>query len=639
MKFPIDLFSYKPLKLDLNDGRLDAGLFEHLKRNVNLIRDSIIFMTAFSGVKGLGGHTGGAYDIVPEILIIDGFINGDKTIYPVSFDAAGHRVAVHYIMAAVNGHIEIDSLLNYREYNCNLPGHPELDITPGINFSSGRLGHLWSFVNGVAVANPDKKVVVFSSDGSMQEGNDDEAAKFAVAKNLDIKIIADYNDVTIAGHPSDYMTGFNPEKTLQGHGIKTNTGDGENLSDLYERIRNAILSEGPFAVINERKMAPGVPVIEGTPKGHDTVSFDVAVEYLSGKKHNVAVEMLKSEKERVKADKTRNNTVYMGSTKETGKNRDDFGKVICGILEKKTVEDRMSSVRVIDNDLEGSCGIHHIRKNFPEIYISGGVMERNNFSVAGGFGFEKGKQAIFATFSAFLEMVISEITMARLNGANLLVHFSHAGVDYMADNTCHFGTSVFFVDNGLPENDKTKLYFPADTLQMKAVVESVFSDPGMRFIFSTRSPVPYILDKNGKYFFSEENGYSFLSGKDEIIREGSAGYILSYGEMLYRALDVVERLRRENIDVGLVNKPTLNIPDEDMLKMLGKSPFVLVVESQNSKTGLGIRFGTWLLERGYTPAYSHIGTVRPGNAGINEHMKHQGIDPDSIREKVLSLAK
>jgi len=56
---------------------------------------------------------------------------------------------------------------------------------------------------------------------------------------------------------------------------------------------------------------------------------------------------------------------------------------------------------------------------------------------------EKGKQGIFATFAAFLEMCISEITMARLNYSNLLCHFSHSGIDDMADNTCHFGLNNF----------------------------------------------------------------------------------------------------------------------------------------------------------------------------------------------------
>ena len=35
-----------------------------------------------------------------------------------------------------------------------LPGHPELGLTEGVKFSSGRLGHLWGHVNGVALAEP-----------------------------------------------------------------------------------------------------------------------------------------------------------------------------------------------------------------------------------------------------------------------------------------------------------------------------------------------------------------------------------------------------------------------------------------------------------------------------------------------------
>jgi hypothetical protein len=58
-------------------------------------------------------------------------------------------------------------------------------------------------------------------------------------------------------------------------------------------------------------------------------------------------------------------------------------------------------------------------------------MERGNFSAAAGFGFDADKFGVFSTFSAFLEMVISEITMARLNNCNVLSHFSHSGGEYM----------------------------------------------------------------------------------------------------------------------------------------------------------------------------------------------------------------
>jgi len=59
----------------------------------------------------------------------------------------------------------------------------------------------------------------------------------------------------------------------------------------------------------------------------------------------------------------------------------------------------------------------------------------------------------------------------------------------------------------------------------------------------------------------------------------------------------VERLKQEGIDVGLINKPTLNVVDEEIIAKVGSSPFVLVVEAFNRRTGLGSRYGSWLLER------------------------------------------
>ena len=133
------------------------------------------------------------------------------------------------------------------------------------------------------------------------------------------------------------------------------------------------------------------------------------------------------------------------------------------------------------------------------------------------------------------------------------------------------------------------------------------------------------------------DGYRFEPGKDELIREGSAGYVISYGEMLYRCLDAVETLKKEGVDVGLINKPTLNVVDKEMLAVAGASPFVLVVESQSTKSGLGSRYGTWLLANGYTPKYGHLGTSKEGRGGLGEQVDHQGLDPSSIRRAVTGL--
>merc|ERR1712080_67065 len=188
--------------------------------------------------------------------------------------------------------------------------------------------------------------------------------------------------------------------------------------------------------------------------------------------------------------------------------------------------------------------------------------------------------------------------------------------------------------NGLLNQYDTKLYFPADVGQLTAVTEKIFWQPGLRFIFTTRSKVPAILDESGKPFYGK--GYSFTPGKDEIVRKGK-GYIVSFGDALYRCLDAVERLKNEGHDVGLINKPTINVVDEEMMKQIGRSSFVLVVESISIKNGLGIRFGSWLLERGYCPKYAHIGTHHEGCGGLWEHAYHQGYDSTSIYNRAKQM--
>ncbi|QDT36083.1 transketolase C-terminal domain-containing protein [Stratiformator vulcanicus] len=634
--FPIDLDAFQPLPLDPSSVTLTDEQRETLEANIQLCRDAIVFFTAVGGARGVGGHTGGAYDTVPEVMIAYSFMlhakeGGQPGVVPIFFDEAGHRVATQYLMAALEGELDYERLLHYREFDAHLPGHPERNFTPGVKISSGRLGHMWPYANGVAMANPDSVVFLLGSDGSQMEGNDAEAARLAVSENLNIKLLVDDNDVTIAGHPSNYMKGYDVAATLQGHGLDVNTGKGEDLDDLYSRMCAAVTSEGPVALINKRPMAPGIEGIEGSTHGHDVIPTDAALTYLKGRGLDEAVAFLES------VEKGPSQPKYRGSG-DMGKNRSLFGKIVNELLDGMSEEDRVASVRVFDNDLEGSCGLDSIRKEHPEVFVRGGIMERGNFSAAAGFGYEEGKQGIYATFSAFLEMIISEVTMARMNYSNVLCHFSHSGCDQMADNSCHFGINSLFADGGIEELDEhhpTRLYFPADQHQLRSCLNKIFFDPGLRFLFSNRAPVPDLLDEDGNLIYGD--GYEFVAGKDDVIREGTAGYVVSFGETVYRALDAVIGLKEEGLDVGLINKSTLNIYDEAMMAKLAKAPFVMVAEGYNVKTGLGSRFGSQLLKRGFTGKYDYIGVHREGSGGLWQQMGYQGLDPEGIARSVKEL--
>ena len=115
-----------------------------------------------------------------------------------------------------------------------------------------------------------------------------------------------------------------------------------------------------------------------------------------------------------------------------------------------------------------------------------------------------------------------------------------------------------FADNGLSDVESF-LYFPADGNQMIAIIKKVFFDHGLRFVFSTRAKVPYILKENSQDKFYGED-YEFVPGQDEVIREGKDGYVITFGDMLYRCVDAVDRI---NATSSASFQPVVDIPVAD----------------------------------------------------------------------------
>lgn len=221
---------------------------------------------------------------------------------------------------------------------------------------------MWPMVNGVAMANKGKVVFCLGSDGSQQEGNDAEAARLAVAQNLNVKMLIDDNDVTIAGHPSQYMKGYDLTKTLEGHGLKVYTVQGEDIDALWGAIASVVTYDGPAAgkpneavhltrvlitvlVIAKRLMAPGVVDIEGSTHGHDVIPIKAAVKYLSSRGYPASVTDILND---IKPSAVP--YLYIGSTKEVGANRVVFGEAVNLVLDKLTKEEAAEKVMVIDSE-------------------------------------------------------------------------------------------------------------------------------------------------------------------------------------------------------------------------------------------------------------------------------------------------
>jgi transketolase C-terminal domain/subunit len=102
-------------------------------------------------------------------------------------------------------------------------------------------------------------------------------------------------------------------------------------------------------------------------------------------------------------EKPKNTYEFLGSSDKVGANRNVFGDAVVEILGSMDETTRKDSVLVVDSDLEGSCGSGANPQSSPRSLSSVvGIQERGNLSAAAGFGMEKGKQGIFATFSCLL---------------------------------------------------------------------------------------------------------------------------------------------------------------------------------------------------------------------------------------------
>ena len=143
---------------------------------------------------------------------------------------------------------------------------------------------------------------MLGSDGSQMEGDNAEAARLTVGKQLNVKVLVDDNNVTIAGHPQEYMAGYDLTRTLSGYGLRTETTMGEDFDALYVDLCRAFGDAAPHALVIKRPMAPGIEGAEGSPHAHEVLKAETAIHYLENRGgYERAIEMLQGGASRTRA--------------------------------------------------------------------------------------------------------------------------------------------------------------------------------------------------------------------------------------------------------------------------------------------------------------------------------------------------
>lgn len=256
------------------------------------VRKSVIELVT----KSKDGHIPSAQSMVEILLVLYKHIlnidpnnptdeNRDRFIL-----SKGHGCASLYAILADLGFFPKDELEKYATIDGILGGHPEMQKVPGIEVSTGSLGH--GFPMGVGMAMSGKlnkqkhKVYCIVGDGECNEGTIWESANIAAHFNLDnLVVIVDHNKQQASGDVFEVMNPHSLSQKWSSFGWEAVEVDGHDIESIYSLLKSVPLSSNkPTAIIANTIKGKGVSFMENERRWHTAIpneeEFRAAMEEL-----------------------------------------------------------------------------------------------------------------------------------------------------------------------------------------------------------------------------------------------------------------------------------------------------------------------------------------------------------------------
>jgi len=189
----------------------------------------------------------------------------------------GHASAVLYSALTRRGFFNISELDNWGEVDCPHQGHPDRIKTPGVEMTSGILGHGVAIGTGLALAarmnHSPSYTYVLIGDGETQAGIIWEGAAAAAKYRLsNLIVILDLNDVQLDGPVHEVMPMDNMADRWQACGWYVIEVNGHNVRQLVEAFDLARENhDKPICVITRTTKGKGVSFMENDSYWHGNV--------------------------------------------------------------------------------------------------------------------------------------------------------------------------------------------------------------------------------------------------------------------------------------------------------------------------------------------------------------------------------
>ena len=541
----------------------------------------------------------------------------------------GHGSMLLYSLLHLTGFdLPMAELKAFRQLGSKTPGHPECDVTPGVETTTGPLGQGIANAVGMAMAEKilakkfnkketdliDHYTYVFCGDGCLMEGISHEVCSFAGTQKLNkLIMLYDDNEISIDGRVEGWFTDDTPGR-FESYGWKViREIDGHNFESIDQALKEAKKSDKPTLICCKTEIGKGSPNKAGSADAHGAALGDDEI-VLTRENINWPHEPFfipediyndwdhKSTGQNIEDQWLEKLNEYAKNYPSEAK---EFERLVSGDLPvefESTISDLIKSFETDESDYasrkcSGIC-LDSIGPVMPELiggsadltpsnntqwkgaeqlssdgtgnYLNYGVREFGMSAIMNGLILHGGIRPYAGTFLTFLDYARNAVRMSALMKLPVVYVYTHDSIGVGEDGPTHQPVEHISMLRATPG---IHTWRPCDGVETayawKHALES--KDLPTALILSRQNLPPQNRNDSG---LIAKGGYVLREAEDEDL------VIIATGSEVELAINSAELLQAEDIKVKVVSIPCTELFDsqseEYKLQVLGTKPKIAI---------------------------------------------------------------
>ena len=540
--------------------------------------------------------------------------------------AAGHGSSLLYALLHLSGYkLSMNDLKDFRQLGSITPGHPEYQVTDGVDATSGPLGQGIPMGIGMAISeaflrnkyNKDIDLVdyytyVLCGDGDLQEGITNEALSIAGHLKLNkLIILYDSNDIQLDGEVNK-CNSENLKEKMKALGFSYfKVNDGENCDDLLKKINEAKKSDKPSlieikTIIGRTAKKQNTAAVHGAPLAADEVEemranfggkpFEVKKSVYNYFKevNEVNLEVYNYHKEQEKLYQEKYNEEYNEFMKllsgEVELTKEDLGLTFDPTYNKATryvageVTKLISKIDPVlfggSADLASSTTVFGVDGDFNQANRLGrniifGVRENAMGAICNGITLNGVTRAFCSGFFVFADYMKPAMRMSALMKLPVIYCFSHDSIAVGEDGPTHQPIDQLTMLRSIPNMNVIRPSGREETIEALLIAYNSKENPTC--VVTSRQVMNECRKEASKENKVAKGAYVVSPEQSKI-----DAIILATGSEVELAINAQKELLNQEIDVRVVSIPSFYLFDkqskEYQEEVLPKGKFILGLE-------------------------------------------------------------